>query len=250
MNDELLHEMFRARDTALKTAMESLDKRLASLNDFRGAMSDQSAKMATKVELLSAVQATDVKYGVAVDTLRERIQEQAKPNYVIWTGATTVVVSLVAAIWIILGLRIDTAITPNALAIEAIQGKISGFDQALQLSLADRAHLGIMAQASTEADATGRADRGQLNERVHQLETLYTGGKGERDAQIAQLRSALVEIETQFCASDSVRNLMHAQDLRYFAMLWHKVFRDSDLTTDQAYYPVICHGGDGNGKTR
>ena len=41
------------------------------------------------------------------------------------------------------------------------------------------------------------------------------------------------EIETQFCASDIVRNLMHANELRNTDLLWKKVFGTS--------YPTICN---------
>lgn len=55
---------------------------------------------------------------------------------------------------------------------------------------------------------------------------------------------AKVEIETQLCAADAVRNLMHANDLRTTAIIWHKLFT-IPLPTDNAYYPVICKGGAG-----
>ncbi len=48
------------------------------------------------------------------------------------------------------------------------------------------------------------------------------------------------EIETQFCAQDIVRNLMHANDLRTQSLLWDKVFA-AHLPTDNAYYPTICN---------
>src|ERR1700748_220119 len=48
------------------------------------------------------------------------------------------------------------------------------------------------------------------------------------------------EIETQFCAQDIVRNLMHANDLRSVSILWEKTF-GSRIQTDNAYYPTICN---------
>lgn len=49
----------------------------------------------------------------------------------------------------------------------------------------------------------------------------------------------LNEVETQFCAQDIVRNLMHANDLRMFSMLYDKV--GMKLPTDNSYYPTICN---------
>jgi len=62
---------------------------------------------------------------------------------------------------------------------------------------------------------------------------------------IAELRAIaakngadLIEIETQFCASDSIRNQITAWDLRIFAVLWKKTFGDV-LPTDNAFYGQI-----------
>jgi hypothetical protein len=63
-------------------------------------------------------------------------------------------------------------------------------------------------------------------------------GKNQNEV-IAQAQ-ALKEIETQFCSSDLVRNLMHANDMRQMAVLWKKVMGDS-IPTDNAYYPMICN---------
>lgn len=56
---------------------------------------------------------------------------------------------------------------------------------------------------------------------------------------ITRLETSQVETETQFCASDIVRNLMHANDMREIAMLHNAVFHTT-YPTDNAYYPVIC----------
>lgn len=48
------------------------------------------------------------------------------------------------------------------------------------------------------------------------------------------------EIETQFCAQDIVRNLMHANDMRSVSILWDKAGL-GHLPTDNAYYPTICN---------
>jgi hypothetical protein len=65
----------------------------------------------------------------------------------------------------------------------------------------------------------------------------------EQDKMQARLivqEAALKEIETQFCASDIVRNLMHANELRDVAMLHEKVF-GARMPTDNAYYPTVCN---------
>lgn len=59
-------------------------------------------------------------------------------------------------------------------------------------------------------------------------------------AQITAIRENLKEIETQFAASDIVRNLMHANDLRVQSLLWQKVY-GVPFPTDNAYYPSIAN---------
>jgi hypothetical protein len=55
---------------------------------------------------------------------------------------------------------------------------------------------------------------------------------------IAAIERDLVEIETQFCAEDSMRNLMHANDLRFMGILWAKEF-GVELPTANAFYPQV-----------
>jgi hypothetical protein len=52
--------------------------------------------------------------------------------------------------------------------------------------------------------------------------------------------TALSEIETQFCASDIIRNLMHANEMRIESLLWQRTFKET-IPTDNAYYPMVCN---------
>jgi cell division protein FtsX len=58
------------------------------------------------------------------------------------------------------------------------------------------------------------------------------------NAHIAAIQRDLVEIETQFCAEDAMRNLTHASDLRLLAMVWTKAM-GVEMQTSNAYYPRI-----------
>jgi hypothetical protein len=58
--------------------------------------------------------------------------------------------------------------------------------------------------------------------------------------EVNRQKSALIEIETQFCATDNMRNIIHANDLRIQAMVWRKVFGD-ELPTANAFYPRVCN---------
>jgi hypothetical protein len=89
-------------------------------------------------------------------------------------------------------------------------------------------------QSDTQAIADLRSGLDKADQRIGQLE----GRATEQGA-------ALKEIETQFCSSDIVRNLMHADDLRVLALMWAKAFPGTVYPTDNAYYPRVCNRGDG-----
>lgn len=74
-----------------------------------------------------------------------------------------------------------------------------------------------------------------LQSRVATMETLIHANEIEISVQRAQL----TEIETQFRASDQVRNVMHANDLRVESMLWQKSF-GTPYPIGNAYYPTIA----------
>lgn len=57
---------------------------------------------------------------------------------------------------------------------------------------------------------------------------------------LTRTEASLLEIETQFCAADMARNLMHANDLRNYAVLYKHVFGE-EYPTGNAYYPTICN---------
>lgn len=86
-----------------------------------------------------------------------------------------------------------------------------------------------------------RSDVREIADREHALSVTV----GELDSRtrtieekLVSIRMSLREIETQFRASDAVRNLSHADELRRFSVLWLKVFGQPYPVSD-AYYPKI-----------
>jgi hypothetical protein len=80
-----------------------------------------------------------------------------------------------------------------------------------------------------------------LSSRVTSIETELSATQDRRASlatEIAAIQRDLVEVETQFCAEDAMRNLMHANDLRMLGLLWQKTM-DAELPTSNAYYPAI-----------
>jgi hypothetical protein len=94
-----------------------------------------------------------------------------------------------------------------------------------------------------EHDASVTAQFNGLSSRLINLESLSAqllDRNTINQNEIVSLTSDLREIETQFCASDIIRNLMHANDLRTMSVLWVHTFKER-YPTDNAYYPQICN---------
>ena len=83
--------------------------------------------------------------------------------------------------------------------------------------------------------STAYAKANDLEGRVDRLSAELTDERNK----VTQICSSLVEVETQFRASDQVRNLMHVNDLRTQAMLWRKSF-GADYPVGDAYLPTIA----------
>lgn len=83
--------------------------------------------------------------------------------------------------------------------------------------------------------AQSQKEEEEMYRRLSKIE----GNQSGSGLAIATLGRDEREIETQFCASDIVRNLMHANDQRQLAMLWEKVYGQK-YPTDNTFYPQIC----------
>ncbi len=165
---------------------------------------------------------------------------------------------MIAGVWLIIGLKIDNSVNP--LTLDIAQVKITGAQNAERIRSVDAS-----ATASTLLDGTSRADRAQLNERVRALEAVVPPTAAnvaevgnlksqyatiidrliQLRAQVGKQESALIEIETQFCGSDNMRNVTHAYDMRFISMLWSKVFSGDKIPTDNSFYAQIgkCQAG-------
>lgn len=246
-NDARHKQMQDAQREALTLALSSNDKRLDGMNEFRAALSDQSARMITRQEFdntrsallekndqLKAIQ--EERFNSELKPIAHRLDQYGKPNWMLLISCVSIFFVMITGVWLVIGLKIDATVAPMSLGLAEVRAT-----QVTNTGVIRTQQNAIL--ASTEADAASRSDRAQLNERVRSLETAVTADAGERRAQYGVMSAKLIEVETQFCASDVVRNLMHAADLRLFAMLWHKAFPDTTLPTDNAYYPKICRGG-------
>lgn len=222
---QLYEQRAQANQEALKAALAANDQRLAGMNEFRAAINDTTNKMMTRIEALSVIGASTAKIDADVSLMRDRIDIMGRPNYPLLVGIISIVATLVTGIWLIIGLRIDTAITPNAVAIASLQERDR--EQRTNLDTTTTA-----AMASTQSDVVSRSDRSQLNSRVLGLETLMASGQADRRASDASVKQQLVEIETQFKATSDTINMQKDAVEQWITLLWMKVYNEKLPTTN------------------
>jgi len=240
-NERRWEAVEKAHERALTVAAEANDKRFAALNGFREAMADQATRMLTRQEadasreaLLEKIEAhraaMENRVEAEVKPMQARLEEVGRPNWALMTSMASAAFLVVAAVWMIIGLKIDATMSP--LTLELTRMRTSEATTATSLTT-----LNNLATASTAADSASRSDRDQLNVRVRTLET----GLAARRTEQSVMEARMVEIETQFCSRDNISNIMHAFDLRLFSMIWGKVFPGTVFPTDNAFYPKVCN---------
>lgn len=86
-------------------------------------------------------------------------------------------------------------------------------------------------------DARAAAQRSSdTDRRLDALETKHA----ELQLAAVKIQRDLNEVETQFCSSDNIRNLIHASDQRLTATIFEKVF-GLPLPVSNAFYPKVCN---------
>lgn len=249
-NEERHRQTTEAQREALALAFASNEKRLDGMNEFRAALSDQAAGMITRQEF-DSTRATllekndqlkhsqDSRFDTEIKPIASRLEQIGKPNWMLLISFVSIFFVMITGVWLVIGLKIDATVGPLSLDLAEVKATQTANTAVIRTEQ-------NATSTSLEADATSRTDRAQLNERIHFLEAAVAANAGEQRTKFGVLDASLVEIETQFCASDVIRNLMHATDLRLFAMLWHKAFPEVTLPTDNAFYPKICRNGAAN----
>jgi len=241
-----------AADRAVSKAEVANEKRFDSVNEFRGTLTDQASKFINRSEhdivtdglqkaISSVAERLDGKilglgnrFDSEIKPISEKIENQSKPNWPLMASVGSLFLLMVSGVWLIIGLKIDAVITPVVV-------QQSGMQSTINTDVTRISQLENVTNGSVAADVQSRSDRGQLNDRVRNLENMFSAGQQARNGQMQTIDSRLAEVETQFCASDIVRNLIHASDMRITSIIWHKTFPDSVMPTDNALYPQICN---------
>lgn len=238
-NDRRYTEHTKNAEAALATFFASLDKRLEGMNEFRAALSDQAAGMMTRREaegnrnsLYDKIEAQRIQLESRLsNTLApviSKLDDISRPNWALMVSLVSMFLVIAAGVWLVIGLQITAAVGPIQLVSE--QNKIEIRTNETKVGQLEESTRGF-AQAATDLSHL-RADYALIVERLGAMRT-----------ENARQNAALVEIETQFCAADIMRNLTHATDIRLISLLWQKSFMldQLKLPTDNAYYPMICN---------
>jgi hypothetical protein len=223
-----------ARLEALKVALSANEKRLDTMNEFRQALSDQGGRMVTRLESESAIDVIAERVEQNRVTFEARVEAITRPKWTFMASVFSISLVLITGVWVLIGLKVDATVSPVGLVAREVEVKVNADTERLHT-------LETISATSTQADVASRGDRSQLNDRLRAAETLVASNAGERRSQVAAMNAKLVEIETQFCASDIVRNLTHADDMRLTALMWAKLYPGEKLPTDNAFYPRICN---------
>lgn len=164
-----------------------LEQRLSSMNEFRAQLTDQATSFITRAE-----------YDAGHKPLEDRLIEFSHPNYAVIGSFASLVVGLVAAMWLVIGLKIESISTPTVLAIEQIKSKELTHDQQLTNIIQDLKTMQLDYVAFAQARAVSQKDREQLNDRVKAQELAIEAGKTERMASFAEIRLELAKMSTLF----------------------------------------------------
>lgn len=81
------------------------------------------------------------------------------------------------------------------------------------------------------------SQQGQLDDIKRRLGQIEESSRTEASA-VVKIQSDLTRVETQFCNSSNIVNLMHSKELSILAPLFHKAFGET-YPTDLTTYPRI-----------
>lgn len=226
---------------AVQLALKANEKRLDGMNEFRQALTDQSNLMITRKEsetsrdtlnerLEQTRMVLENKINADMDGLIIKVDQFGRPNWPLMVSVLSIFLVVLGGVWLIIGLKIDSELNPLALSLQEMKVVRAGGTEKLNALIADAA-------ASTQADAASRADRAEMNERLRTVERIAA----TNTTTSAEIVQKLIEVETQFCASDIVRNLTHANDTSIMSIIWHHNFPESVYPTDNSFYAQICN---------
>lgn len=173
----------------------------------------------------------------AINTLAAKVEVLSRPNYQALGLYISIVILVFPAIWLFVTTYTGSEIGKNVTPIASSTALNS---EAIKILNTDVEVLKQNSANSSAADVASRTDRVQINDRLRIAESGLSKEIADRRSFESSTLAKQIEIETQFCEQGHIINLMHANELRIIAILWHKTTGDV-YPTDNAYYPIVCH---------
>jgi hypothetical protein len=210
------------RQEAVKIALDATDIRLANMNEWRATYGDLFARSMTRTEIEALNNALAARFQAEVNPLAERVDQIGRTNWPLFGTLATTMFAVVAAVWVIIGLKIEAVNGPNVVSSETTRLELAQLEQ--RLGAAERA-----ITASAAADSVSRADRSQLDERMAQAEhQIEINGSTER-SNSASYSAKLVEVESQFHAMSDAMNVAADHDQQWMSLLYEHAFPGQHL---------------------
>ena len=218
---------------AVRAAFESNNRRLHAMNECRASLADQAARLITRDESGAArailadkvdemAKAMNVRLESELRPVHIRLNEVGRANWALLASLILISFVMIAGVWLLIGLKIDSSLLPVSVAVE----NITVADATVAETVRNTA---VASSAPTQADILSRDDRSQVNGRLQAVEGLVAAGNADRRAADARTAAQLIEIETQFKSASVVINTQKDETQRLLAVLWEKVFPGSTL---------------------
>jgi septal ring factor EnvC (AmiA/AmiB activator) len=155
-----------------------------------------------------------------------------------WTvqGLTLAVGSAVGALAAVYGLM--WGVFSFVAAVNSQDGKNLGFDRRL-VSAEETVRKIQNDLAQVQSELKGQVSRStEVDRRIDGIDERVNRAQ----LSLVAVTRDLIEVETQFCASDNLNNVTRETDQRIIALLWNKAF-SQDFPVSNAYYAKVGRCG-------
>lgn len=260
-NDRFYQQRYDFDQSALKVALQTSDHRLEVLNGHKQEMIADRALMMPRELATKMITDAQEKINLSRESMATRIDGQmraletrvetiGRPNWLMLASSIGVITAVVSGLFIVIGLKIDAAVSPVTLEIAQIKTNAAAQESRLAERTANRerqintlqarvAANDVEAGASTQAIAQFRAIQVVNSGRISMIEQGMAAGMSERKSAVASINGQMIELETQFKLVSTVINLMKDDTHQMISALWSKV--DPKLRIEEKRYRPEMH---------
>lgn len=244
-NDRFYQQRYEADQLALQTAHVAVSHRLEILNDHKAEMLEERSMLMPREMALKLIGDAQEKGAMARESMTTRIDSQlhslemhvetiGRPNWALMFSSVGVLVVIVSALFVVIGLKIDAAVSPVSIEIVQLKSNAIAQDSRLTERTVNRERqindlsrqittLGSETSLANQAYTQFRSIQGVNAERIGKIETSINVNEAERRAGQATLNGQMIELETQFKLVSTVINLMKDDTHQMISALWSKV---------------------------